>query len=357
MTPPCKRTVALFLVGALLHTAWPNQPTFAQGPPRVSFELLLEDPYKQRDAERWHQMMDRISGVSVRIRSGRAGEKTGIDEISGGFRVVGILNARNQLELPGGKFTLQEGEKLEGWIGKLRNGGVENLASPRIAFGLTPKQLTEIHTKLEHVVVSSTKGKTVAQAAKLIATEAGLALQSDPAARGGASEVVDNEAKGLAAGAALALVLRPGGLVLTIEPIKYGSDVVLRIRRGSDVKEFWPVGWPVQGAIGQLAPDMFKRLNVEINNTPLSEALDAVGQRLSTPLLVDMNSLASEGVDPTTLLVSHPAGSSYYKRIIDRMLTQGKLSGRWRQDEAGKVFYWITTSKQAMKEETTSRDK
>ena len=48
--------------------------------------------------------------------------------------------------------------------------------------------------------------------------------------------------------------------------------------------------------------------------------------------------------------LSHPAGNSYYRRIIDRMLSSAKLTGKLRQDEAGTVFYWITTRKQAISE-------
>lgn len=324
-----------------------------QSPPHVAFVLLLEDPYGQRVAEKWHKLLDGLPQVSVRIRSGRRGERTGIEETStGGYRVTGILSAKNRLDLPGGSFSLLDKAKIQKWVADLQGSGVETMFAPKLAFGLTAEQLTTIHEKLEHVVAASTKGQTVAQAARQIASEARLTLQSDPDARRGAGEVVANDAKGLAAGAALAMVLRPGGLVLTLEPPRRGGEVALRIRRGANVEEFWPVGWPVQGSLGKLAPDMFKRLDVEISPTPLEEALDAVSARLDTPIYLDHNALVREGIDPAEVRVKHPSGNTYYKRILDRLLSQAKLTGRWRQDEAGKVFYWVTTTKQAVREET-----
>ena len=322
--------------------------------PRVSFEVLMEDPYARDSARKWNDLLDNLPRVSVRIRSPRDGERTNIEEIEGppkSFKVTCILTARSQLEVPGTRFSLRDKAKIQEWLDTLRNGGTESLFTPRLAFGLTAKQLTEVHERLSHGVTTSTKGKSVAQAAKLIAWEAKLTLQSDPDARQGAVEIVDNEVKGLAAGAALATVLRPGGLVLTLErPTGASGEVGLRIRRAEKAGEFWPVGWPLQGAASKLAPDMFKKLDVEINEIPIADALDAVSQRLTTPLVLDYNAMVRDGIDPANTLVSHPAGNTYYKRIIDRMLSGARLTGGWRQDEAGTVFYWITTVKQSVRE-------
>ena len=345
------RIAGLLLLGTLIAIRGESQDRR----PHVAFELLTEDRYGQRDAEKWHNLLDGLPQVSARIRSARRGDRTGIEETTtGGYRVTGILSSKGRLEVPGGSFSLLDRQKIEKWVADLQGSGVETMFAPKLAFGLTAEQLTDVHKKLEHVVTNSTKGQTVAQAARQIAGEARLTLQSDPDARAGAAEVTVNDAKGLSAGAALAMVLRPGGLVLTLEPPRREGEVVLRIRRGTQAAEFWPVGWPVQGSIGKLAPDMFKRLDVEIAATPLNEALEAVAGRLDTPIYLDHNSMIREGIDPAQVRVSHPAGNTYYKRILDRMLSQAKLTGRWRQDEAGKVFYWVTTTKQAVREETQS---
>lgn len=318
--------------------------------PRISFELLLEDPYAREAADQWHGLITAMPRCSARVRGGRDGDETGIRESGEGnlksFRVTGIITKANRLALPGGTFSLRDRDKIKVWIDRLRSGGEEGLRAPQLAFGLTPKQLTAIHDKLAHVVTIQTKGLTVADAARRIAADARIVLQSDPSARAGAAERVENELKGISAGSALSAALRPGGLVLVLEP-QSGGDVALRIRTAAAAKEFWPVGWPLQQAPGKLAPEIFKELSVEITSFPLAEALDAVADRLPIPFVFDHNSLAREGIDPAVVRVSHPAGKSYYKRIVDRMLSQARLTGTWRQDEAGQVFYWITTLRQA----------
>ncbi|MCA9173676.1 MAG: hypothetical protein KDB14_04245 [Planctomycetales bacterium] len=340
-----------FLASACLGARLPAAET------RVAFELLLEDPYAQASAKQWHELISPLPDVSVRIRSGRAGERSGIEEVKGAdgavrsYRVIGILTPNNRLDLPGASFSVRDRAKLEAWLRKLRGGGEEGLRTPTMAFGLTAKQLTQVHDELKQVVSQSTKGLTVAEAVRRIATDAGLQLESDTDARGGANEPVDNELKGLSTGSALAAALRPGGLVLTLSPPERPTDHVrLRIRKAESAEEFWPIGWPLQGAASRFAPEMYKRLDVEINGAPLNDALDAIRPRLSTPLLLDHNAMVREGIDPATTKVSHPAGNSYYRRIIDRMLSSAKLTGKLRQDEAGTVFYWITTRKQAISE-------
>jgi hypothetical protein len=80
-----------------------------------------------------------------------------------------------------------------------------------------------------------------------------------------------------------------------------------------------------------------------INDTPLSEALNAIGQRLELPFIFDHNALAREGIDIDSEKVSLPPGRTYYMRIITRLLSQAKLTSDLRVDEAGRPFLWITS--------------
>jgi hypothetical protein len=86
-------------------------------------------------------------------------------------------------------------------------------------------------------------------------------------------------------------------------------------------------------------------LNVEIENTPLAGALDAIRTRLDLPLLFDHNSLVRHRIDPTEIHVSLPAGRTYYQGALDRLLNQAQLKSDLRVDEADRPFLWISTLK------------
>jgi len=91
-------------------------------------------------------------------------------------------------------------------------------------------------------------------------------------------------------------------------------------------------------------PILYEFLEVEIENIPLSETIDAIGGRLEVPILLDRNKIVLHRIDMQTK-VSFPPGRSYYKRILDRALFQGKLKAEVRIDEAGNPLLWITTIK------------
>ena len=121
----------------------------------------------------------------------------------------------------------------------------------------------------------------------------------------------------------------------------------MRIRDSRAVKEFWPIGWPSKGNLQQAAPGLFKFLEVEINRVPASEAVEALRPRLSVPLITDYNSLLRAQIDLTKTRVSIKPRRTFYINILDHVLAQAQLTTEAREDEAGKVFLWITTVKKS----------
>jgi hypothetical protein len=312
-------------------------------------ELVLENPYAQDQARQWSEALRPLERVTVRIRSARRGDKLSLKEQGEGelksYRVTGIITSDNRLRVPGATFTLRDRAGLTNWLATLREGGEEGLFAPRFAYGLLAKQLAATHQQLSRPIQTSTKGLTVAQAARAIAREAGVELESSAAARSAAQEKVPYELKGLSAGTALAAALRPGGLVMALASGPR-QQVRLLVRDAREVEEFWPIGWPLEKPPGQAAPALFESLTVEITDFPLSEALAAVQSRVEMPMLYDHNSLLRERIDPAATKVSHPAKKASYMRVIRSLLSQARLQGELRADEAGEVFLWITTLRQ-----------
>jgi hypothetical protein len=320
----------------------------AQAAPRVELELVAEEGVPPTGSQRWLVALRGVGFSDVRIRQSRPGDR--IEVVQRGsdsaprYLVFGVLTARDTLRLPGGEFRMQDTTGLKQWLAKLHEGGEQRLHETEGAFGLTPTQLVVVHEALSRPVDFDTRGQRSFEAMKRIAGGLSLPFMSDAAARQvmAGPETVADELRGLTAGTALAAILRPLGLVLVPRKAA-GGEIKLWIVDVRDTRESWPVGWPLQAAPRETAPKLFNFLNVAIEDTPLTEALDAVGGRLEMPFLFDHNSLARQRIDPAEVKVSVPSGRIYYQNIIDRMLNQAKLNSELRVDEAGTPFLWIST--------------
>ena len=172
-----------------------------------------------------------------------------------------------------------------------------------------------------------------------------VSLDSSADAALRSAEPFPDELLGVSSGTSLAAILRPSGLVFV--PVKgKGDSIELKITDSSSVEKSWPVGWSSDKGKGQLLPDLFKTLNVEIvaDTTPLEESLAAIQKRVNAPFLFDQNSLARQRVD-LKKKVGLPKANLSYARILDKLLSQVKCKIEVRLDEADKPFVWVTTLK------------
>ena len=327
----------------------PVAATVFAAEPRIELEVILESGFIPTDAAKWSKMLDAAGFSSVRLRSGKNSESPTVETRSGSvasYRVVGVLNANNQLTLPQGRFGLSDRARIEEWLRKLRDNGEEGITVKPTAFGLLPRELVAVHESLAVPVKGSTLGKQPRDVAKQIAAGLTLKFTTDGAGQQAlaAEEPIAEELEGLSSGTALAAILRPLGLVMA--PEKSGKELRLRISTMQAAKEHWPVGWPPKGNPRETLPELFKTLNVEIDQTPVGEVVTAVAGRLKSPVLLDHNSLAAAQIDPATAKVGLPQTKTYYDRVLDRLLFQARLKYDLRVDEAGKPFLWITTLRQ-----------
>jgi hypothetical protein len=90
---------------------------------------------------------------------------------------------------------------------------------------------------------------------------------------------------------------------------------------------------------------MFEFHHVEIDGVPLATAMDAIADKLKTPILLDRAALAKLQIDPAKVNVKLPAQRTTYGLALDRVLGQARLKEELRVDDAGKPFLWITTMK------------
>ena len=337
LAAPCVAAMVLFAM-----------PLTVQGEARVEFELVTEEGFELTGAREWLSALEGLDLAGVRVRGAKAADRPMLErrgtEAAPTYHVVGVLTAGNKLRLPGGTFGIGDKAAIAGWITKLKEGGEEGLTSKPVAFGLLPKQLVAVHDGLSPRVSFSTKGKSPLEVIEEIA--GGLSIKVVTAASVQKSlqtgEAVADELQGLTSGTVLAALVRPLGLVLVPEKVA-GGGVQVRIVDSRAAKESWPVGWPPKKPPKDVLPDLFKFLNVEIADTPLVEALEAIRGRLKVPLLLDHNSLARQRVDLKAIKSTYPKGNTFYGKILDQILFQAKLKYELRLDEADQPFLWVTT--------------
>jgi hypothetical protein len=332
----------------LCVTAWAGT---AEAKPSVSFELGTEPGFPITGAKEWYDLLTElgVSGLSIHSATEQDGvsvETVGRKEAPS-YKVKGILKANNVLYLPGGKFALRDRAGIKQWLDNLIDQGIPGVAEQRTAFGLLPAQLLDVTNDLTPAVTSSTAGKSAAEVVAACGKHLKYPLALDPGAAGELAKVkIAEELQGLSIGTALAVAVRPAGLVL--EPRRPpGGQIQYRIGKSVSGREGWPCGWKPQGINSKFFPERFEMIEVEMNATPLEEALAAIGERLKVPMLFDHNALALHGIDPSKVEVTLPAKKLSYSLIIQKALSKAHLKAEVRQDEAGKPLYWITTVKPA----------
>lgn len=317
---------------------------------RVELELITEPGFPVNGAQRWLASLKDVPFNSVRIRSPKPGDQVEVRQRVGAgsrtYQVIGLLSERSTLVLPGGEFRMGDTSGLRSWLSKIQEGGETRLQETAGPFGLTPTQLVQVHETLRAPVAFSTQGQPSYDVLKRIAGSLNLSFLAETEARqmmAGPEKVAD-ELQGLSAGTVLAAILRPLGLVMAPQKQADGA-IKLWITDVRGAAESWPVGWPSQKSPRETAPQLLDFLNVEIEKTPLANALTAIQTRLALPLLFDHNSLARHQIDPAQIKVSLPAGRTYYQGALDRLLNQAQLKSELRVDEAEKPFLWISTLK------------
>ncbi len=341
--------IPMFVALGLVATAHGRCAAAADDGPAVSLELLTQRGLPLDGSQRWYRALTKLGISGLQIRSAGPRDKTSITnrgtKATPSYRVVGILTSDNVLHLPGGRFKLDDTRRLRKWLDELRDQGAEGVSQRRSAFGLVPSQWQEVRADLKRTVTFSTKGSSAAGAMRQLAGELRFPLLADATAMQALTEVtLTDEVRGLSAGTALAIVLRPAGLVLLPERPQ-GGRLQYRVARPASNGESWPVGWKPKKRPYDVLPVLFEFLNVEIADIPVSEAVEAIAGRLKVPFVYDRNAMALYGVDPTQSPASVPDGRMSYSQTLRRVLSQAKLKYDLRIDEAEKPFLWITTVK------------
>lgn len=298
--------------------------------------------------QEWMEALERVGLDRVRIITTRMVGGPSVEEIQAGgvvtVKLKGVISGQ-KIRLPGREFSMRDLAGIREYAGQLRADGAAVTLAEKKGFGLTSDQLVDLHSGLSGVVVASTRGKPAAAVVAELRESLRVPLVVPPEVQRlleEEREPVRDEFSGLSAGTALAAAVRPLGLV-AVPRRPQGGPVEMTLLPSDQAAEHWPVGWPTEGPTDRVEPRLYERIDVEIRDFRLFDALQAVAGRIEIPVLFDHNSLARKEIDPATALVSFVKPRQTHYAIVTKLCSQTRpsLAVDLRVDENGKPFFWI----------------
>jgi len=337
------RVLAAGFVPAL---ALAGGPAWAAG--KVQLELVGDSAGSALVFQEWVQALGKAGVANVRIRASRPTDQVGI-QVHGSresplYVVTGVVVSRDELSLPGARFRRNETGRLKQWLDDLSTQGPADQRPARGAFGLTAGQFAVLREDLAQPVGFVTRGETRREVVEKIRRRLNVPLALDPeAAEAIGDDKVEEELQDLSCGTALACVLRVPGLCLVAR--EAGARPGLAVVKARRDLEIWPIGWQPEKPPKDVLPGLFEFLNINLEKVPVTRALEAMGQRLKSPVLLDHNAMARHGIDVAAATVTLPRTRTTHSLALRKFLFQAGLKFEVRLDEAGKPFLWISTVK------------
>jgi hypothetical protein len=89
-------------------------------------------------------------------------------------------------------------------------------------------------------------------------------------------------------------------------------------------------------------PALFQFKNIELDDKPLDEVLEAVAAVLDIPILIDRQGLVAKGVDFSQVKITFPRKRTTWTEALKAFTYKAKSKMEVLVDEAGKPFLWIT---------------
>ncbi len=314
----------------------------------VELEVFTDERVPITGRQEWLRQLSEVGVNYLRIRAKQADDKVGIEVRGAGADrvcvVTGMLDSKNELVLPGGRYSLNQAAAAARWLRAVGQRGSDK-PSGQAAVGRSAQPFERLRKELAAPLELATRGKDRAEVARQIVAGLAIPVRLDASALDAMQgNTVAEELTGLSVGTALAAVLRPAGLCLVPRAGALGrGEFAVAPWRGAP--EAWPVGWPPEKPVPDVLPTLFESFNANIENVPVDRVLDALGQRLKVPILYDHRAMARHGVDTAKATVRSPKSRTTYHNLLRKVLSQARLTYEVRVDEAGQPFVWVTTRK------------
>ncbi len=318
----------------------------------IEFELLQSEGGGGLHGQQWLKVLEPLD-VSLRVRKPILGDKPEMKEREAGktryVTAIGTLDRSGNLVFPDRSFSLSDATKLKEWIDELRTYGVKGTPVGKSLWGLSEEQFAGLFDGLLNKVDFETENLPLKQAVSKLPLPTAFPVRwnseaVEKLAKLGDKAQVRQELKGFSVALALALSLSDNGF--GFRPNRTPSGVIeLLIEPRNTKLEQWPIGWPVQKATFKAAPKLYAMVPIELADVELSDVLTAISELAETPILIDYAELEAKQIDLEKIKVSFPRKMTTWSLALRQLVVPKRLTRELWQDEAGRVFVWITTTR------------
>ncbi len=325
----------------------------------VTIELISGAAAAAEHAQAWGQRLQQLE-ISFQTRQAVVGDKPQIKEQKLGrlrrVTVTAVLDRNGKILCSDRNFTLAESDKLAEWIRELRAYGAQGAPQGQPRFGLDDRQFAAVFKALTPKVETDTQGmKLDAVLGKLPLPES-FPLRMTPEARHAVMALDPEKAlrqsfRGLSIGTALAAALSEFGLAF--RPLRTpGGSIELAVSPRSEDADHWPIGWPLDPdkPQGQLVPNLFKMVPVNLEDVPLPDVLAATAKASEVQIVIDYHAIDNQHIDLTELKVNVPSRKTTWGLLLKQVTFPHKLGRRIVTDESNRPLVLITTLKESLRE-------
>ena len=318
----------------------------------IEFELLQAEGGGGLHGQQWLKVLEPLD-VSLRVRKPILGDKPEMKEREAGktryVTAIGTLDRSGNLVFPDRSFALSDATKLKEWINELRTYGIKGTPVGKSLWGLSEDQFATLFDGLLKKVDFETENLPLKLAVTKLPLPAEFPVRWNSDAveqltKLGDKARVRQELKGFSAALSLALLLSDNGF--GFRPNRTPSGVIELLIEPQNTKlNQWPIGWPVQRATFKAAPKLYAMVPIELSDVELSDVLTAISELAETPILIDYGELDAKQIDLEKIKVSFPRKMTTWSLALRQLVVPKRLTRELWQDEAGRVFVWITTTR------------
>lgn len=316
---------------------------------RISVELITGAGGVGLDAQEWAEVFQEFN-VTFSVRRSLLDDKPETTETTSGIslrdvQVIGRLETDGSITFADRRFTRANVAKLKEWIDGLKAYGAQGSPQGKPMWGLSKSQFDPLFQALVPVLKADPANSALNKALDLFSVRRSYPLKFTADATqilesGNVPETVQRTYAGMSEGAALAAVLNEFGLGFHPQrtPQSKLELAVVSLRNTANV---WPVGWPLSDEPPKVAPKLFNIAEIELSEEPFLDVLDALGDLIQVPILVDEFGMRVSNIDLSKKLVSHKKRRTVWSAALKHVCFQVRCKWELRVDEGGHPLIWV----------------
>ena len=329
----------------------------------IRLEIFCDGQLQPLDAQEWGRALNSAGFQGVQIRGGDGSDVLDIYELGPDtYRVSGMLMKNSQILLPGNaRFSVGRVREMKSYLEEqillMRETQTSEIGSgSSIENGLTKESESIsgdrsdrefLFQDLAEPVGFRTQGVSRKKVLQKLSKNFRAEIRFPKSIRNmfDESDLVTEELEDVARGTALVYVLRYLGYCVIPERAETGGYFLKVVSAAkSDPDKILSVGYSVEDpSISKL----HERFQANVDGVSASVILESLQKRLEIPFLFDFNSMAGLRIELEKVIIQQKPAKISYRQLLDAVLYQARMKREVRMDEAGKVFFWMTTIRKA----------